>query len=495
MAATQASSCAANTNRLGSGVIKQWFIGIITPNFKTPEARARCGSTVDIDPNFIPVPRLNDTMRLMRQTANELNPRPSVPGYVALEKPDRSFCSRWFSPLEPGSVRSCSAALAATALGAGALALPYAFSLTGVGLGLLTMTAAALVSALSLQILMVAARYTGTASYAAALELAVGSPIASAALDFTILLNGVGAVTCILIFEGDFLPSVFASPPGLAGIDMGRSSAVLGAALAVWPLTLPAEISALRYVAVAVPVALIVTIAIVCFDAREFHAAARARGDGIVWWNFDARRWLQAAAIMVNAFANHTNAVPAANQLDTPSIARIVKATVNANLLVWILLVCLGIGGYASWAGATKGDFLLNYPKDRPEIWVCRLMLALIVYFVLPVALLPTAKSCAQLILSAGGFGRQVGRKTHAASATLLLALCTGIALRVADVASVVGLLGGLLASSLMFWFPALVFRYLVWPTQPRVFRLPVLLVIVFFGACCWASVALTFIP
>jgi len=340
---------------------------------------------------------------------------------------------------------------------------------------------------------MVAARYTGTKSYAGVLELAIGSHAASVALDLAVLLNGIGSCTCIVIFEGDFLPPVLASPPGLPGWTVSRETAVLGAALAAWPLTLPADISALRYVTVAVPFALLVTIAIVAWDAPELYGVVRANGDHIAWWDFDLRRWLQAAAIMVNAFCNHMNAVPVANQLEKPTIARIVRTTVNTNLVVWSLLCCLGIGGYVSWAGATKGDFLLNYPQDRPEIWICRLMLALLVYLVLPVALLPTAKSCAHLALSATGGGQEIGPKAHAVSATLLLAFCTGIALRVKDVASVIGILGGLLASSIMFLFPALIFRRLLWPTQPRYFRWPVLIAIMFFGASCWASVAAQF--
>merc|ERR1712217_619720 len=129
------------------------------------------------------------------------------------------------------------------------------------------------------------------------------------------------------------------------------------------------------------------------------------------------------------------------------SIARIVKATVYGNMLVWGLLASLGVGGYVSWGAATQGDFLLNYPEGAPEIWICKLMLALIVYLVLPVALMPTSKSTAQLVLSmTGAKSAEVGPKLHALSATCLLACCTCVALNVASVASVLGVLGGLLA-------------------------------------------------
>jgi len=493
-------SCETN---LGTINIKKWFIGVITPDFESVEARVRCGSFPfgdegsPVDHGYIPEPRLQDATRAMREASGMLNPKAAA-GYVKLLDGDspKNLYVRWFGKLEPGSIRSASLALMATALGAGALAIPFAFSLTGVGLGLATLFAAAMVSALSLQILMVAARYTGLKSYAELLELAAGSAAASLMLDLTVVLNGVGAVTCILIFEGDFLPAIFKSPPGgLPGFALPRSWAVAGAALAAWPLTLPDDISALRYVSILVPLAVMITVAIVLTDTPELHREVRELGGAagrVQWWDFEPMRWLKAASIMVNAFANHQNAVPVARQLDNPSVARIVKTTVNANLAVWALLASMGMGGYMSWAGLTKGDFLLNYPDGRPEIWICRIMLSLVVYLVLPVSILPTAKSGAQLILRLCGHRTaEISGKAHAMSATLLLCGCTTIALLVSDVAAVIGVLGGVLASSLMFWFPALVFWKLLWPTQPRFARGPALAAIVFFGVTGFSSVIL----
>merc|ERR1712039_6273 len=103
--------------------------------------------------------------------------------------------------------------------------------------------------------------------------------------------------------------------------------------------------------------------------------------------------------------------------------------------------------------------------------------------------------SCAQLVLATFGYRRKkVTRRMHALSATLLMTFCTCMAVHVADVASVLGLVGGFLASSLMYWFPALIFSLLLWPAQPRLFRLPVLLALIVFGACCWGSAILDLI-
>jgi amino acid permease len=91
---------------------------------------------------------------------------------------------RWFQPLEEGSSRSCSIVLVSTSLGTGFLCIPYAFSLVGLGLGIVTMIFAAVVAALSLQIVMIAARYTGSHSYSSVVELALQRPWTSLVLCF-----------------------------------------------------------------------------------------------------------------------------------------------------------------------------------------------------------------------------------------------------------------------------------------------------------------------
>lgn len=520
--ASPQENCAVTVRRYVD--IKEWYINVITPNFETMEARTARGcfldASEDVDPMMFPATPLtkatNQVQSLEAPTGSprsspQPSPQPSrrmAEANAAIHESYGTHNEPWDNPadglscvsrtcgkMNPGSIRTCSSALAATALGAGALALPYAFSLTGIALGILTMAFAAMVSSLSLQVLMVAARYSGSKSYASLLELAVGNRIASVLLDVMITLNGIGAITCILIFEGDFLPNVFVTPPWGGGIVISRTILILGAALAAWPLTWPSEISALRYVAVAVPIVLVATVLIV---AAEAPGRMEQKHEDIIWWDFDLRQWLKAVAIMVNAFANHQNAVPTVNQLDSPSIARIVKATVNGNLIVWVLLVSLGVSGYLTWGSATMGNFIKNYPSTDAGIWCCRVMLSLICYFVLPVALLPTSKSLAQLLLQLGGRTgprRTVGRGLHITSATCLLVGCTGLALIFKDVTVVIGILGGVIASSLMFWFPALVFWKLLWPVQPTCFRLPVLLAMLFFGICGWASVVANILP
>jgi len=478
------------TTHASPNIIKQMFVDIITPNFNSGEARMACGLvdcpvTPGAEASVAGANELTQARGLLRETSGKWNS-----GELPADQP--SLLVRWLAPLQPGSVRSCSSTLVATSLGTGVLSLPFAFSLCGLVLGALTLTISALVSALSLQILIVSARYTHTASYADLLEKSVQRPAASLVLDLTILLNGIGCVACLLIFEGDFLPAVFA--PLVFAPTLTRVSAVVCAAVAVWPLVLPANLAALRYVAVASPVVLLGTIAVVLYEAPGRYDAVIAGGDKVPIWDFEVIRWLQAVSIMVNAFMSHNNAVPAGNMLERPSILRIVKATVNANAISWTLFMAIGIGGYLSWGAATQGDFLLNYPQDSWAIWSCRVMLAVIVYTVIPLALSPTSRSFGQLLGKAcGKSGPEWPTPTaHAMIATSLLCLCMGIASAVSNVATLMSILGGLFATALMFWFPALIFWHMLYPMQSYVVRAAVLGVLVFFGTCGFASVCMT---
>jgi amino acid permease len=295
------------------------------------------------------------------------------------------------------------------------------------------------------------------------------------------------------------VPSIISSPPwGESGFLLDRRLAVVAAAVAVYPLAIPADISALRYTAIITPVVLLITIIIVWVEVPSRLDALREAGDEIVWFNWDLKSWLTAVPIMVNAFCNQQNAVPAAFALTKPSVARIVKATVHGNLVVTLVLLSMGVGGYLCWGPHTKGDFVLNFVDagGYPGIWVCRVLLSISMYFVIPLALQPASKSCAQIFLSFSSRGehREVSRALHICSSTFCLCMCTGVAVGTNDISSVIGVLGGVLATSVMFWFPLVIYVIALWPTQPRCCRHAVAASICFFGICGFVSVGLMFV-
>jgi len=84
----------------------------------------------------------------------------------------------------------------------------------------------------------------------------------------------------------------------------------------------------------------------------------------------------------------------------------------------------------------------------------------------------------------------EVSKPLHIFSATMCLGLCTAIALATDNIANVIGVLGGLLATTIMFWFPAFIYWSALWPTQPYYLRYVVIVTLITFGVCGYASVA-----
>lgn len=293
----------------GSFSLRQWFTEVISPTFQDPEARY----AVTASARGLSSPLSDAHQRIHKNT--ELFNAPS-PSKSALPP---SLSKRVLSPLTSGSLRACSSALVSSALGTGILSLPYAFSLVGVGLGLATLTFAGVVAALSLQVLIMAARYTESDSYASLLHLATGRPSAATAVDITVFLLCAGAISCYLVFEGDFLPALFAQVPGLP--TPTREASIVGVALLAWPLCLRSDLSALHFVTVASPLVLLATTLVVVSEAPSRYENVTLAGGKAELWNFEPSKFLQAASIMLMSFTNQQIAVTAGNQLSEPSVA------------------------------------------------------------------------------------------------------------------------------------------------------------------------------
>jgi len=170
-------------------------------------------------------------------------------------------------------------------------------------------------------------------------------------------------------------------------------------------------------------------------------------------------------------------------------VERIVKSTVAATFIIWSILIAVGVGGYMSWLGQTKGDFLLNYAEDSKPILFCRILLAISIYFVLPVAAMPTSASMSQLLARlAGGRRQERSGGARPVSATVVMVCCTMIAMAFTDVAKLIGIFGGFVATLIMFWFPAVIYRKVLYPVQPKSMRRVIMTVLVVCGCCGFAS-------
>jgi len=410
--------------------------------------------------------------------------------------------SRILRKLLPGSQRACVLTFVATALGSGVLALPFAFAKVGLVLGALMLTVACLLGAISLTILMMAARYTEAPTFAALLASATGSAKAGLLMDAIVLIYGTASLVALFIFEGDFLPAILQSFTGGEGQwpTPSRERCIIATALLAWPLVLPSEVSALRYVAAFSPFAiLLMGFTVLAEVPRQLAIDVIVNRNAVdhshlKFWDATPVEFLQAMSIFFFSVMCHTNAVPVAQMLERPSVYRIVKVACFTNLLCWVLYMLIGIGGYLSFRGAVQGDFLLNYPTTSMPIQFCRALLAVVCFVGLTLNMTPCVQAARNLSTAAASFGHDLEAKEskgmHALLATVVLATATVGGIHLLNAATVIGLLGGSLTTLQMFWMPAIVYRQLVWQTQPKTFRVLALTILLTAGVVGFASLA-----
>jgi len=312
------------------------------------------------------------------------------------------------------------------------------------------------------------------------------------------LCYGVPVILALLILEGDFLPAVLDWVPLSAMHPTpSREICIIATAVCAWPTVMPSNVSALRYVAAFSPFAILLIAGVIVGEAPHFcsiTAALDLTGEqhSIRIWHFTPREFLQAISIFVFSVMCHANAVPVAHMLDRPSAARIVKVAWQAMLIVLGLYLIIGTAGYLSFRGTVQGDLLRNYPVSNVWIQVCRALLIVVCFVGIPMNATTGVKAGRNLLtaVATGGKQREAPESPlqHAVLATVLLAVSTVGAIRFQNVATVLGLLGGSLATLQMFWLPAVVYRQVLWPTQPKVFRMVVLCCLIFMGSLGFAS-------
>mmetsp|Transcript_131083 Transcript_131083/g.407665 ORF Transcript_131083/g.407665 Transcript_131083/m.407665 type:complete len:386 (-) Transcript_131083:46-1203(-) len=345
-------------------------------------------------------------------------------------------------------------------MGAGCLSLPFMLRSCGIASGILMLILGAALAQLSLAALMEGAARAGCGRMA---ELVVpsGRGGARAVVDIVLALYGIAAVLCYLIFAGDFFSGVARSP--LLNLDISRESLIVAiSVLVVWPLSLGRGPAALRRASVLSVVAICLTAVIVVCKAPA-HSATRSTATApedraLKWWSSDPCTLLQSFSIAIFAFAAHTNAVPVAHALtrsggDSSQIVRVSLCSVCIELVVYVLI---GLGGYLSFGGATKQDFILNYPDDDPVMFFVRCISGIAVCLGAPINLSPAASSLTSLL---SGRGRPASKSLHILVVTLAIAGCACLAVCSDCIADVVGLVGASCGSLLVLAWPASVYR------------------------------------
>jgi len=392
--------------------------------------------------------------------------------------------SGMFEPLHVGGVRQSSLTLIQTALGAGFLTLAYAMKLSGLGLSLAVLFFDAAVVYFGIEIMMRGAFHFQAKDTATLLSRCMGA-WSRPALDALLVCYGNGAMIAYFIICGDFIPGIlndlvalsWISPLPYAPAEL-RSRCILGALLVVVPLSIPATLSALRYVA---PVALVsvlssaVMIMIKC-PAHYGSSIGRADFGDINWWTIDFN-FFKSFSILIFAYNCHMNIVPVASELQKTSSRDIAKISRGVVMLLVVFYAAIGTGGYLSFLGQTHQNVLTNYSLSL-AVTTCRVLLCSSIMVAIPTNLTPTARSIEGLLkvmsssatsapeggLNSALLSEDTGKVAGAqdrrgAALTLALKACCltfqiAVALSVSSVADVMAFLGASCGTVMMMMIP-----------------------------------------
>lgn len=380
-----------------------------------------------------------------------------------------------------GSLLSGVFTLVASAMGAGCLSLPHMLQQSGLLLGLGLLAFGAILAHMSLVVLMSCARYTRCRSFAELVALCqsggkrgggtgVGDSRMLLVVDTVIALYGVAAVLIYMMLIGDFLGGIVEAPlfPRRFA-NVSRGSLILGSLLIVLPLSLPRQVSALRHVCFLSTSSILAMSLVVLWRVQD-RSSLRAEESGELQLVAGGlRTTLKSFAIAIFAFAAHTNAVPTVVSLQDARSSSIWKVSLLSVFLEFVVYAIIATSGYLTFSGATKQDFIRNYPADDWLMLAVRCVYSVPVVFGVPINLSPAAASLQSLVrrtLATEGGSTAFLRRwlcseglLHVVTVTAVLGFCAVLAIWSEAIADVIGLLGSFFGTLICLWWPRKIYN------------------------------------
>eukprot|EP00434_Breviolum_minutum_P019100 symbB.v1.2.016836.t2/scaffold1278.1/size127201/5 len=306
-----------------------------------------------------------------------------------------------------GSMFSSVFTLVASAMGAGCLSLPHMFSKAGLPMGLLLLTCGAVLAHISLVILMSCARYTQSRSFAELVSQLqeenldhLDGPARDLSVDVVITLYGMAAVLIYMMLIGDFMSDIARSP--LFHLEVSRHWVIMASLLVVFPLSIPRNVTALRYISfLSISAIVFLTIVVLAKTPAHWTDTDTVAGAVVALGTVESEDevtcslWivLQSFAMAIFSFNAHTNAVPVALSLDQPRATRIWYVSLMSVLIELVIYATIATSGYLSFGSETQQDFIRNYPAEDRWMLVVRCVYSVPIIFGVPMNLAPAAAS------------------------------------------------------------------------------------------------------
>ncbi|CAK9012285.1 Putative sodium-coupled neutral amino acid transporter 7 (Solute carrier family 38 member 7) [Durusdinium trenchii] len=361
-----------------------------------------------------------------------------------------------------GSMFSSIFTLVASAMGAGCLSLPHMFSKAGLVLGLSLLTCGAVLAHVSLVILMSCARYTQSRSFAELVsnlqEDQLDGPVRDLSVDIVITLYGMAAVLIYMMLIGDFMSDIARSP--LFDLEVPRHYVILASLTVVFPLSIPRNVTALRYISFLSISAITFLTLVVAAKTPEHLADLEGSNDSS---GTSVQTVLQCFAMALFSFNAHTNAVPVALSLDQPRATRIWHVSLVSVLIELVIYATIATCGYLSFGSQTQQDFIRNYPAEDRWMLIVRCVYSVPIIFGVPMNLAPAAASmqalAGNLVAKMSTFGRQRSDSEKSSCqriciVSFVLLFCAAVSILCDAFADVIGLFGACFGTLICLIWP-----------------------------------------
>eukprot|EP00656_Telonema_subtile_P010132 TRINITY_DN14839_c0_g1_i4.p1 TRINITY_DN14839_c0_g1~~TRINITY_DN14839_c0_g1_i4.p1 ORF type:complete len:332 (-),score=78.29 TRINITY_DN14839_c0_g1_i4:123-1118(-) len=311
-----------------------------------------------------------------------------------------------------------------------------------------------------------------------------------------------GALVAYFVIIGDTLTKVFEQWGGEGTILTNRHFVILLCAVVIiLPLCLLRDMSALSKTSAVSMSADVVIILIVVFkvmagaESAEEEVSAECMGHpkGVQepMWSFSHAAYMQAFGAMCFAYVCHHSSFLVYTSLANPTPKRWLMVTNISIGFAITASLTLSIAGYAAFGNDTKANVLSNFPTDDAAINVCRLCLAITMFFTFPMEFFVVRHAFLSLFMA----GKEISTFVHVTVTMCWFVLGLVIGLAVTDLGFVLELTGGFSATFLGFILPAACYlrlepgKIFIWDTFKNGDKLQALFLF-FFG--CFAMVTST---
>jgi len=306
-----------------------------------------------------------------------------------------------------GTVFSSILSLSNTIIGTGILSLPFTLSNSGVTLGILFFIFSAYITKLSLCLYIDAAKILAPNKYdikISTLSDIMNMPKLGMFINFSIILNGFGTATSLLIAASDFILSLTENllPSGYTGLFLDKRFWITVEILIVIPIVFRKSLAALKSFSLFsilsisyLTFSIIISYFILSKEEPSAVEPSKVTPDTEIEKSFmqEIFKKFMSLSIIIFAYGCQQNAFPIYSELKPSHRPYISYVFSYAVFFCSVIYIIIGYCGYATFGDNVQSNILNNYESSNIIINIARFAMAIYCTFTYSVQMHPCRES------------------------------------------------------------------------------------------------------